>query len=420
VLHKRILPISFLLLTLILIGPWPGNTAENGGGFVVNRQVEGKFRLLTDDIFPTVKPHLSGALSFEDYYQWKRKLSVDNGLDFLLVNAPIYQFGSNNSESFLDNEMDFFVQKRFLEESNWAGQLFFWGVYVQTFSELPSGQFADSQNLISFPNGGATDPDQSVVAISALWWEQQLASKKISYRVGQLYAPALWGTNKYLGDDRYSFMNTVLSTNQGVPWAGGSRGVGATATYQSDWISMSAGFQDAKGDQKNIDFSSFSDGKFMYLGEMSFDPHIYEQGAGSYKFTVGYNDATGSGTGVSERDGWGITLSGRQDFPDNFGLFAIYRRSWEREVNGAKATAGAGVVFTEPFGWSNDWLGVGYFYADPSNAQYQDEHGVEAYWRMQLTHRLELTPDVQVYLTPAKDTEDDISVVFGLRLRYLL
>ena len=67
----------------------------------------------------------------------------------------------------------------------------------------------------------------------------------------------------------------------------------------------------------------------------------------------------------------------------------------------------------------DDWLGIGYFYADPSDAALDEEHGFEVYWRFQLTHRLEFTPDLQVYLTPATAVDDDVTTVLGLRLRYL-
>ncbi|MCK5722302.1 MAG: carbohydrate porin [Gammaproteobacteria bacterium] len=50
----------------------------------------------------------------------------------------------------------------------------------------------------------------------------------------------------------------------------------------------------------------------------------------------------------------------------------------------------------------------------------EKEHGFEVYWRLQLTHRLEFTPDLQVYLTPAKAVDNSRTIVFGLRLRYLL
>jgi len=102
--------------------------------------------------------------------------------------------------------------------------------------------------------------------------------------------PIALGTNKYLNDDRYSFLNTVLSANQGVPWFDGSRGLGAMVSVQNDWFYMSGGFQDAKAGQEKIDFDSFKDGKFVYLGELGITPAFGTKQKGEYKITVGYTD----------------------------------------------------------------------------------------------------------------------------------
>lgn len=383
-------------------------------------QPEGKFKNLQDGIYPTYKPHLSDKLSFSDYYQWKRGNSARYGIDYLYSNAPIYQIGSMGNESYFDNLMDLYLQWRLFEEKTWSGKIFFYGLYVQTFSDKPTGEFADSQNLLTSPNDGATDPNKSFVSPSALWWEQNLWSNRFIYRVGQLNTRALWGTNKYLNDDRYSFMNSVLSTDVGVPWYTGSRGLGAMTSIQNDWFYLSAGFQDAKADQEKIDFTSLADGKFVYLGELGFTPTFGIKNKGKYKLTIGYVEKTGDNRKKSECNGWGLTLSIRQDFSEGFGLYGVYRHSWDREVGGVKRTAGTGVVFTRPFGWVDDWLGIGYFFTDASDSALEKEHGFEIYWRLQLTHRLEFTPDLQVYLTPAKAVDNSRTIIFGLRLRYLL
>jgi hypothetical protein len=383
-------------------------------------QPEGRFKNLQDSIYPTYKPHLSDKLSFSGYYQWKREASARYGIDYLYSNAPIYQMGSRGNESYFDNLMDLYVQWRLFEEKTWSGKIFFWGLYIQTLSGKTGQEFADSQGLITSPNDGATDPNRSFVSPSALWWEQSFCSNRFIYRIGQLNARSLWGTNKYLNDDRYSFMNSVLSTNQGVPWFDGTRGLGAMASVQNEWFYMSGGFQDAKADQEKIDFTSFGGGKFVYLGELGFTPTFGIKNKGKYKLTIGYVEKTGDNSRKSERNGWGLTLSIRQDFSEGFGLYGVYRHSWDREVGGVKGTAGAGVVFTRPFGWVDDWLGIGYFLADPSDPALEKEHGFEIYWRLQLTHRLEFTPDLQVYLTPAKADGNSRTIVFGLRFRYLL
>ena len=382
---------------------------------VLGNPPQGPFRSLTDNIFPTTQPHLGDDLSLTDYYQWKRKISAENGFDFVIATAPIFQVGSNNTQVYFDNELDILAQWRLFENEQTEGKFFSWIQYVQTFSN-PTGEFAASQNLITLPNGGATDPKQYVIAVSALWWEQSLLNGHLSYRIGQLYAPALWGTNKYLGDDRITFMNSVLANPQGVNWP--SRGIGANVTLGNDSVYTAVGFQDATANQNGLDFTSFGDGRFFYLGEVGYTPKINDKYEGAYRATVSYIDRTSNKSGEENRPGWSMILSAQQDFSDHFGVFAIYRQSWERFTNGVFSTAGAGVVFNQPFDWDDDQVGIGYFYANPTNPDFRDEHGLEMYYKLQLTHRLEFTPDMQIIFTPARN--DGMVVIPGLRLRYVL
>ncbi len=381
-----------------------------------------RFQLLTDEIYATTDHHTSDALSFPNYYEWKRKLSEQHGVDFVVLNTPIFQVGSVGEQGYADNELDVYFQWRAFENERTAGKLFFWGLWVQTFTDLPSGAFAASQGLLSFPNGGATDPGKSVVAPSALWWEQTFFKTGLTYRLGQLYAASLFGANDHLGDDRATFMNTVLGTNNGAPWSSGNRGLGAMLTWGGKHGYLSFGFQDAKGDQISIDFDSFADGHFAYLAEAGITPEINGL-KGRYNFTIGYVDETAPGGAASDRSGWGYILSAQQHVTDTVSLFGIYRGSKERIVNNAEATAGLGLIVDQPFGWKNDKFGFGAFYQKPFDKMggaVRDEYGIEAFYNYQLTPRLSISPDIQVYLQPGRTQQSGTPVVVGFRLQYVL
>lgn len=385
--------------------------------------VKGEFKSLTDELYATQVPLLTNTLSFSDYYQWKRRLSANYGVDFILLNTPIYQISSTTGENYWDNEMDLYFQWRLLENDCTNGHFFFWGLWVQTFSKLASGAYAASQGLSSFPNGGATDPNKSVVAPSALWWEQTIKPINLAYRIGQLYAPSLWGANDYLGDDRATFMNTVFGTNQGVPWANGSRGLGAMLTVGTENFYAAAGTQDTKGDQESIDANSFSDGKFMYLGELGVKLSFGKNDQGFYKVTAGYVDKTQSGNALDQKAGYGITVNGRHDLEDDFGFFGIVRHSYNRFVNNTQTAAAIGALWKKPLERSDDLLGLGGFYYKPHDTQkgtVREEYGCELFWKIQLTPRLDATPDFQLYLQPGDKNQKTPVTIFGLRLRYVL
>jgi porin len=75
-----------------------------------------------------------------------------------------------------------------------------------------------------------------------------------------------------------------------------------------------------------------------------------------------------------------------------------------------------GVVFTNAFGYNNDWLGLGFIWQDPSDGNRRDDYGMEAFWRLQMTEHIQVTPDVQIYFDPSTSPTRDVEAAFGLRV----
>ena len=378
----------------------------------------GKFKLLTDDIYPTYKPRFEGPLALPEYHQWKRELSAKHGLDYVIIAAPLYQIGSVDSEDYSDYEIDAVANWRLIETPERQSELFFWGLWIQTFSDQTTGSFQQSQGLLSAPNGAFTDPDKDFLALSALFWQDTFKRKpgEFSYRIGHLHLSSTWATVDYLSDDRSYFISTPLSSPQGVNWTGGNRGLGAAVSFDAGNWYMAAGFNDAKGSQKRPDFESFSDGKFNYVAEVGFTPTLGGR-AGEYKITPSYTDRTGDTDAPGDRAGWGLILTARQPVADNVNVFAQYRHSWDRAVSGFDRLVTAGLMVDPPFGWTDDLLGFGAFWGHPIDPGDREEYGFEAFYRLQLTYRLDVTPDIQIYRAGRSTRTDDTVVVGGLRLR---
>jgi len=382
---------------------------------------EGRFDRLTDKLFPISRPHMGGDISFKKLSDWERRVSAEQGFDYAFINAPLFQTGSENSENYADNEMNLYLQWRIGGGSQTTSRIFFWGTYVQTFSSLPNGAFSQSQDLITSTISAGTDPDKSFVAPSALWWEQNFFDQGFTYRAGQLFANSLWANNRYTADDRQGFMNSVLSSSVGLPWSDRPRGLGGMMRKSIGIGYLSFGIQDAKAEQDTIDFSSFTDGDFLYTTEVDLSRNLDTGEEGKYKLTLGYMDSTGAGRTATTASGWGLALSARQDLSNRIGLFAQFRRSMnDRVAQGIETAANAGVVFNEPFGWPDDELGVGLLYANPSDNSLNNELGAEVYYRLQMTHRFDLAPDIQYYRPTGRGDSGSSTVVIGLRLRYIL
>jgi hypothetical protein len=383
---------------------------------------EGRFQAITDKLFPIESTHFGGEIAFPQLSAWERRVSAEHGFDYAFVNAPVFQAGSEGNESYADNEMDLYLQWRLNENSEVASRVFFWGTYVQTFSDKPNGEFSRSQQLLSTTISAGTDPNKDFSAPSALWWEQTFKTSGTTYRAGQLYATSLWGNNRYTADDREGFMNSVLSSNVGLPWSDRPRGVGLMVKKATGLGYVSAGVQDAKANQTSIDASSFLDGRYLYTFELSSTRDYDTASEGRYKLAVGYMDSSDvyDEQGRETQDsGWGIAFSAQREFEGNIALFSQLRHSFNgRVASGVKTSANVGIVFNRPLGWGNDSLGFGLLYARSDDENLRDEFGVEAYWRLQITHRFDLTPDIQLVRRARGDS--GISAIPGLRLRLLL
>ncbi len=377
---------------------------------------EGRFELLTEKLFPIERPHLGGEITLKGLSEWERRLSRDRGIDYAFVNVPIGQIGSVGGETYADNEMNLYLQWRPRENATVTSRVFFWGVYQQTFSSLANGAFARSQGLLTGTVSAGTDPKKSFTAPSALWWEQAFHRSGFTYRAGQLYATSLWGNNRYAADDREGFMNSVLSSNVGLPWSDRPRGLGLMIKQALGFGYIAAGVQDAKAAQDRIDFNSFFDGRLLYALELGMTPALNTDREGRYTIAVGYMD-TAPG---NQQSSAGLALSARQELGPALGLFAQLRHTFgNRVAQEIRTAASLGVVFNRPFGWGDDALGMGLLYARPDDRALRDEFGAEAYWRLQLTHRLDFTPAVQIIRPRARGSKGT-SVVGSLRLRYVL
>ncbi|MDO6684815.1 MULTISPECIES: carbohydrate porin [unclassified Agarivorans] len=386
-----------------------------------------QFEDLSKSVSPyNQRPLYQGVGTLDNYQDMKKYLSVNHGLDYQIQIAPIGQTHGHGN-NYLDNETDLIIQKRFWENPNGYGKLVFAGVMVNMLNNTDTRKFADDVGLgPSQPNGGMTGSDQNITAINGLWWEHSLLNRQLTYRLGHLYTTRLWATNKYLSDDRSTFMASPFS-HQGLSWTTGQRALGATLSVQNDWAYAQVGFNDAKPNGKDIDFRSFSDGKMVRHIELGLTPQ-FNFGGGEFKVSVADIDDTSSPqTSANDleanRAGQTLSISVSQDF-GNVGVFARYNRSYQRYVAKTKAVAVGGIVFNDLLD-NQDVLGIGYAEVEPIDRirkQHGNEKSIEIYYDFKVTNRLSIAPDIQHYFTKSAtrgiNTAGD--TIIGLRLRYML
>lgn len=367
--------------------------------------------------------HSSNRIFFPGYYRWSKKLLAEHGIDFAILSAPVFQAGTGADTTYADHELDIYLKWQLLDNESTAGHIFFYGIWVQTLSRLPTGAFAQSQGVSTLPNSGGTGPGKSIVIPAALWWEQKFTRSGLRFRVGQLWATNIWTNNEFYGDDRATYMNSIMGGGAGVPWIGGNRGLGAMISLERPWGYVAAGFQDSKADTRKIDFSSFSDGRFSYLAEVKLNTGRLSASKGAYKLTLGYVDSDGTSGPSAQPSGYGVNISGQQRLSENLAVYGLFRKSWNRYAANVEQAAAIGITSLEPFGWANDNASIAAFYSKPADTQsgaLREEIGFEAFWRFQLTPQLDITPSLVYYIRPGHVAQQEPVAVIGLRLRFIL
>ena len=98
------------------------------------------------------------------------------------------------------------------------------------------------------------------------------------------------------------------------------------------------------------------------------------------------------------------------------------RAGWADEgIALMEKSASVGVGFHPAYG--SDQLGIGINWGQPADsfgADLDDQYALEAFYRLQLSDEVAITPDVQLLLDPALNPDEDSIWVFGLRVRIAL
>ena len=113
--------------------------------------------------------------------------------------------------------------------------------------------------------------------------------------------------------------------------------------------------------------------------------------------------------------GNGYTLYAEQRF-GNLMPFVRYGHS-SGGAAALKNMLAAGVGWYQAFGNSTDGIGLGLSWGEPFGDQARDQFGVESYYRIQLTHEIAITPNIQYIKNPANNPDVNSTFVFSVRIR---
>ena len=348
------------------------------------------------------------------YVELNRRLWEKYGIVGLVAPTIMMQKGSQGgSQDFTANEqVNALLAWRFLNDTPIGTSYFvFAGLHLNQMDKTSGADFSQSlgiEYLTSDSTGNAN-------SIKGLLWYHRFPGEFLTLTVGQDEMSALDGNCRYACDDTTSFFSTPLSSNptRTLPGPG--------AMVSADWkltkgVIVETGVADALGDG-NLNFSRvFDTGDVAYAGALKFVNPFKSVGDGFYKFTYYKVDSTGvRGTPSFQRASEGLSIQVDQDFSD-LSVFAKYSRTFQRKGDIGQF-ASAGIVWTRPFGNDEDWLGLGFGWVDPTEPKTNNEYVAEAYYRLQLTPFVQVTPAAMLVMNPSNNPDTNVEGVFTLRAR---
>jgi len=78
----------------------------------------------------------------------------------------------------------------------------------------------------------------------------------------------------------------------------------------------------------------------------------------------------------------------------------------------------AGVAIDDIFGQSNDRVGIGLTWSRPSDGSPDDQGALDAYYRVQVTPQIAVSPTLQLIIDPVRNPDGNEVWILGIRTRF--
>jgi porin len=368
---------------------------------------------LTLDAAPT-DPLFLGRMgeALKSWYDWKDNLLERHGFQFTLAYSFLTQHATKTRKGNEDHATGGVfdlggVWAAFKRDSDWQGMLGF-RIADQHRLGTPIAPAGLGDEIGSAWGTSLAFGDVELNVIEG-WWEQRLGSRA-AIRLGKMDTSGLFDPSA-LGNPFEGFMGHPFTLNSTIPFP--AEGLGAIGQVNlTKNLTLAAAVADANGNGSDWGFDSFFDQReYLKLAELAWFPDR-SFGKGEYHLTVWNSDER---VEANTPAGNGFTLHGEQRI-GNLLPFIRYGHS-SGGATALRDMIAMGTGFYNPFDRFSDSIGIGLSWGEPYEKNARDQFGVEAYYRVQLTNEIAITPDIQYIINPTQNTEVDSLWVFSLRVR---
>lgn len=259
------------------------------------------------------------------------------------------------------------------------------------------------------------------VRVPELAWQQSARNGEIVMVAGMVSQRNYLDGNAYANSGRSKFINSALINSQVLPLAQYNFGLNLQWQPADEWYAMAGG---SMGGNKAGDapWTDFSGENWSVPVEIGYAPrNSFNLGPGVYRIQPFAAEANGS-------TGGGLCFDLQQQLGSDspFGWFGRFGFGDSKVSGAAAAQAGTGFVVQGPFKHlllqrtSNDLLGTGFVWSQPSDTKKTVYHENEFVWEtiyaLQLTPTIKIQPDFQMIWDPAFHQNTDHAMVIQLQL----
>jgi porin len=177
---------------------------------------------------------------------------------------------------------------------------------------------------------------------------------------------------------------------------------------------------DANGSRTSIAANDFYDkNDYFTAAEFGLTPRIAGLGQGSYQFLLWHTDGRDNRNEPNQPSDKGFSLRFEQKIGEHALPFVTYSRASGGAAD-VRQLVTAGIGLSDIFGNRDDILGVAVAWGQPEDRSLRNQYVAELFYRLQLTHSIQVTPDLQLIADPSRNRDNDTIGVLGLRMRLIL
>ncbi len=348
--------------------------------------------------------------AFEPWYAFKERLNENRGLQFNIDESMFYQTATDSlgEQEAASGIVRFYGQwELYGRGSENPGLLVFKG----------ENRHRMGSNIAPFDLGfeaGSILPTGTFFSefgfgVTNLYWKQYACEGDVVFAVGTIDVTDFIDVYAMINPLTH-FINLAFSTNPTI--AVPNQGLGAAAgAMLTEHVYAQGGFADANGQPTVAGFDTFfDDAEYFSYAEVGLTSSQDRLFVDNIHVTLWHTDARAA---AGTPEGHGVAFTAQKFVNDRWLPFFRFGYA-DGDAALMQTTFSTGLGLQRE---NRDVLGVGFSWGSPADGALRDQFTSEAFYRIQLTQFLAITPDVQLIVDPALNPSEDVLAFFGFRLR---